>query len=119
MYSSDCLFMSIHLSFVIVALFVRKKVSLIVALPPGRLFARGGVVLCLSSSGRRNGEALVKFESGEQRELAVKRHKHHMGQRYIEVYKASAKEFVDITGPGKPVHCAEEFLKKKKSKANR
>ena len=58
------------------------------------------MVLCLSSQGRRNGEALVKLENAQQRDLAVKRHKHHMGQRYIEVYKASAKEFVDITGPG-------------------
>ena len=63
-------------------------------------YYRGGVVLCLSSQGRRNGEALVKLENAQQRDLAVKRHKHHMGQRYIEVYKASAKEFVDITGPG-------------------
>ncbi|CAG5126275.1 unnamed protein product, partial [Candidula unifasciata] len=58
----------------------------------------GGVALCLSPQGRRNGEALVRFESEEHRELALKRHKHHMGQRYIEVYKAMGKDFIDVAG---------------------
>lgn len=46
---------------------------------------RGGVALCLSAQGRRNGEALVRFESQEHRDMALKRHKHHIGSRYIEV----------------------------------
>jgi len=41
--------------------------------------------LCLNAQGRRNGEALVRFESEEHRDLALQRHKHHMGTRYIEV----------------------------------
>lgn len=60
--------------------------------------ARGGVALCLSPQGRRNGEALVRFESGEQRTLALRRHKHHLGQRYIEVYKATGRDFVSVAG---------------------
>jgi hypothetical protein len=46
---------------------------------------RGGVALCLSPQGRRNGEALVRFVSQEHRDMALKRHKHHIGSRYIEV----------------------------------
>ncbi|CAF4135940.1 unnamed protein product, partial [Rotaria magnacalcarata] len=59
---------------------------------------KGGVALCLSSQGRRNGEALVRFVSAEHRELALRRHKHHIGQRYIEVYKASGRDFLNIAG---------------------
>lgn len=47
---------------------------------------RGGVALCLNAQGRRNGEALVRFINSEHRDLALERHKHHMGSRYIEVH---------------------------------
>ncbi|KAL0277725.1 UNVERIFIED_CONTAM: hypothetical protein PYX00_004915 [Menopon gallinae] len=30
--------------------------------------------------------------------MALKRHKHHMGQRYIEVYKSTGEEFVFVAG---------------------
>lgn len=30
--------------------------------------------------------------------MALKRHKHHMGARYIEVYKASGEDFVGVAG---------------------
>ena len=59
---------------------------------------RGGVALCLSAQGRRNGEALVRFVSAEHRDMALKRHKHHIGQRYIEVYKATGDDFIDVAG---------------------
>ncbi|GAB1600064.1 epithelial splicing regulatory protein 1-like isoform X4 [Argonauta hians] len=59
---------------------------------------KGGVALCLSQQGRRNGEALIWFESEEHRDLAMKRHKHHIGQRYIEVYKSSGKDFLNVAG---------------------
>ena len=62
------------------------------------IFYRGGVALCLSSQGRRNGEALVRFTTAEHRELALRRHKHHIGQRYIEVYKASGRDFLNVAG---------------------
>lgn len=67
----------------------------------GLNIARGGVALCLSQQGRRNGEALVRFDTVDHRDLALRRHRHHLGQRYIEVYRASGKEFVDIAGVGK------------------
>jgi len=59
---------------------------------------RGGVALCLSSQGRRNGEALVRFINAEHRDLALRRHKHHISQRYIEVYKASGRDFLNVAG---------------------
>ena len=52
----------------------------------------------MSHQGRRNGEALVRFISKEHRDMALKRHKHHIGTRYIEVYKASGEEFVRVAG---------------------
>ncbi|CAG02342.1 unnamed protein product, partial [Tetraodon nigroviridis] len=64
----------------------------------GLSIARGGVALCLNAQGRRNGEALVRFINSEHRDLALERHKHHMGNRYIEVYKATGEEFLKIAG---------------------
>ncbi|KAG9509007.1 RNA-binding protein fusilli, partial [Fragariocoptes setiger] len=62
----------------------------------GLNIVKGGVALCLSPMGRRNGEALIRFVSQEHRDLALKRHKHHMGQRYIEVYRANGEDFINI-----------------------
>lgn len=59
---------------------------------------RGGVALCLSVQGRRNGEAMVRFTSQEHRDMALKRHKHHIGNRYIEVYRASGEDFLNVAG---------------------
>ena len=56
------------------------------------------MALCLSQQGRRNGEALIRFESKEHRDMALRKHKHHLGQRYIEVYKATGKDFVNVAG---------------------
>ena len=42
-------------------------------------------MVCLSPHGRRNGEALACFKDKLLTELAIARHKHHMGKRYIEV----------------------------------
>lgn len=53
--------------------------------------------MCLSRQGRRNGEALIQFESREHRNLALGRHKHFMGARYIEVYRASSEDFLSVT----------------------
>lgn len=61
-------------------------------------FNRGGVALCLSPQGRRNGEALVRFVSQEHRDMALKRHKNHIGNRYIEVYRATGDDFLAVAG---------------------
>ena len=44
----------------------------------------GGVSLVLNETGRRSGEALIRFENSEHRNLALQRHRQHMGNRYIE-----------------------------------
>ncbi|XP_078254535.1 epithelial splicing regulatory protein 1 [Rhinoraja longicauda] len=64
----------------------------------GLNIAKGGAALCLNSQGRRNGEALVRFINSEHRDLALQRNKHHMGNRYIEVYKATGEDFLKIAG---------------------
>ncbi|KAF8560830.1 hypothetical protein P879_11697 [Paragonimus westermani] len=76
----------------------------------GLNIAPGGISLVLSDIGRRNGEALVQFTQPEQRDLALRKHKHHMGQRYIEVYAASGRDFVTFAGVETTE--AEEFLKR-------
>jgi len=68
----------------------------------------GGVALCLSPQGRRNGEALVLFESLAHRDMALRRHKHHIGNRYIEVYKATGEDFINVAGGNNSE--AQEFL---------
>merc|ERR550539_1664195 len=70
--------------------------------------ARGGVALCLSSQGRRNGEALVLFENAAHRDMGLRRHKHHIGNRYIEVYKATGEDFINVAGGNNSE--AQEFL---------
>ncbi|XP_018320857.1 RNA-binding protein fusilli isoform X2 [Agrilus planipennis] len=60
--------------------------------------AKGGVALCLSAGGRRNGEALIRFVSQEHRDIALQRHKHHIGTRYIELYRATAEDFLSVAG---------------------
>lgn len=54
--------------------------------------------MCLSAAGRRNGEALIRFINQEHRDMALKRHKHHIGLRYIEVYRASGDDFLSVAG---------------------
>jgi epithelial splicing regulatory protein 1/2 len=49
----------------------------------GLNIAPGGVALCLSSQGRRNGEALVLFDSVAHRDMALKRHKHALCSSHI------------------------------------
>ncbi|CAL8075579.1 unnamed protein product [Calicophoron daubneyi] len=70
--------------------------------------SKGGIALVLSKVGRRNGEALVRFTDRQQRDLALCKHKHHMGSRYIEVYAATGSEFTAFAG-GESQE-AEDFL---------
>ncbi|EUB57289.1 Epithelial splicing regulatory protein [Echinococcus granulosus] len=66
----------------------------------GLNIAPGGIALVLSKAGRRNGEAVIRFTSREQRDLALRKHKHHMNQRYIEIYAAQSAEFVAVAQGG-------------------
>ncbi|XP_032220211.2 epithelial splicing regulatory protein 1 [Nematostella vectensis] len=72
---------------------------------------RGGIAFCLNMQGRRNGEAFIRFENGDHRDLALRRHKMHLGTRYIEVYKASAQDFLRIVrGPMDVTQIAANFV---------
>ncbi|KAK0425492.1 hypothetical protein QR680_009234 [Steinernema hermaphroditum] len=62
----------------------------------GLNIAPGGVALCLSAEGRRNGEALVRFDDASQRTLALQRNRHFLNNRYIEVYRASSQDFLRV-----------------------
>ncbi|VDL93324.1 unnamed protein product [Schistocephalus solidus] len=64
----------------------------------GLNIAPGGIALVLNKSGRRNGEALIRFTDREQRDLALRKHKHHMNQRYIEIYMAQGSDFISVAG---------------------
>uniref|UniRef100_A0A8C5EK84 Epithelial splicing regulatory protein 2-like n=1 Tax=Gouania willdenowi TaxID=441366 RepID=A0A8C5EK84_GOUWI len=75
----------------------------------GLNIAKGGVALCLNAQGRRNGEALVRFINSEHRDLALERHKHHMGSRYIEARKNI--NFFTFVTPGTSNEVA-QFLSK-------
>nr|CAH8873712.1 unnamed protein product [Trichobilharzia regenti] len=72
--------------------------------------AKGGISLVLSKIGRRNGEALIQFADSEQQGLALRKHKHHVGKRYIEVYAATGHDFVSVAGG--ETEEAEKFLGK-------
>ena len=77
----------------------------------GLNIAKGGVALCLSQQGRRNGEALIRFSNRQHRELAMKKHKHHLGQRYIEVYRDTGRAFINIaSGLFRPLFFSTWFL---------
>ncbi|XP_027051979.1 epithelial splicing regulatory protein 1-like isoform X2 [Pocillopora damicornis] len=80
----------------------------------GLNIVRGGIAFCLNAQGRRNGEAFIRFEKGEHREFALKRHKHHLGTRYIEVYRATAQDFLKIVkGPVDVTQIAANFVSNK------
>ena len=38
------------------------------------------------------------FENVSHRDMALRRHKHHIGNRYIEVYKATGEDFINVAG---------------------
>ncbi|VDM33109.1 unnamed protein product [Hydatigera taeniaeformis] len=74
----------------------------------GLNIAPGGIALVLSKAGRRNGEAVIRFTSREQRDFALRKHKHHMNQRYIEIYAAQSAEFFAVAQG--ETHEAEVYL---------
>ncbi|GMH42052.1 hypothetical protein BSKO_09971 [Bryopsis sp. KO-2023] len=53
-----------------------------------------GVVFSVTSSGRPTGEAYVEFMSEEAQQDAMKRHKQHMGSRYIELFKSTKADLL-------------------------
>ena len=58
--------------------------------------ADGGIALCLRRGGAKNGYALINFEKKQHQQLAIARNNQYVGIRYIEVFPASGKEFLEI-----------------------
>ena len=79
------LFPSLFLSFLL-----SFSLSLSLSLSPSLSYSvspsSGGIVLGINAVGRRTGEATVALESKEQADLGLKRHKHYLNQRYVEVW---------------------------------
>jgi len=53
-----------------------------------------GVVFSCTASGRPTGEAYVEFASEEAQLEAMKRHKEHMGSRYVELFKSTKADLL-------------------------
>lgn len=51
-----------------------------------------GIYLVNDSRGRSSGEAFVQFCDSEQTDLAMKRNREKIGQRYIEIFRSSSSE---------------------------
>ena len=47
---------------------------------------------------------MVLFENISHRDMALRRHKHHIGNRYIEVYKATGEDFINVAGGKNALH---------------
>ena len=47
---------------------------------------------------------MVLFENISHRDMALRRHKHHIGNRYIEVYKATGEDFINVAGGENALH---------------
>ena len=65
---------------------------------------------------------MVLFENVSHRDMALRRHKHHIGNRYIEVYKATGEDFINVAG-GKwetplvaQTRCREEYKEQSESR---
>ncbi|XP_072013370.1 epithelial splicing regulatory protein 1-like [Amphiura filiformis] len=62
----------------------------------GLNIAKGGVALCLNLHGRRNGEVMVRFVNQQHRDMALQRHRHNLGKRYVEVFKGTSEDFIRV-----------------------
>lgn len=53
-----------------------------------------GIVFSVTSLGKPTGEAYVEFVSEDNQQEALKLHKHHMGSRYIELFKSTKADLM-------------------------
>lgn len=63
---------------------------------------RGGIHLTYTRDGRPSGEAYIEMEGEDDIEKAIAKDKHHMGKRYIEVFRSKRSEMewvVKRSGP--------------------
>nr|XP_054773721.1 heterogeneous nuclear ribonucleoprotein H3-like isoform X1 [Lytechinus pictus] len=67
----------------------------------GLTIQANGITLPTDHDGRKTGEAFVLFASKEIAEKALKKHKSHMGHRYIEIFKCQRDELGRATNPSR------------------
>jgi hypothetical protein len=56
----------------------------------------GGVLVCKGADGRVTGEGYVQFGSEEDARRALQRHRDQMGSRYIELFRSSKPELLNV-----------------------
>ena len=71
--------------FLLVSILFRQLYSAILECICYVFLDRGGIVFCINAVGRRTGEAIVVLENEEHASLALKRDRHYLGKRYVEV----------------------------------
>lgn len=65
----------------------------------GLTLGEGGIHFIYDGSGRPTGNGYVHFGSVEDAIKATEKHKHHMGNRYIEVFRCPRIEMINAVGP--------------------
>jgi len=65
----------------------------------GLTLGEGGIHFIYDASGRPTGNGYVHFASVEEAIKATDKHKVHMGQRYIEVFRCPRIEMINAVGP--------------------
>eukprot|EP00756_Hemistasia_phaeocysticola_P011133 Hpha_TRINITY_DN15090_c5_g5::TRINITY_DN15090_c5_g5_i1::g.123397::m.123397/K14947/ESRP1_2; epithelial splicing regulatory protein 1/2 len=61
----------------------------------GCTVVHNGVALCSGNDGRPTGEAFVQFATEEDTSRALRRHRCHLGGRYVEIFRSSKQEMVN------------------------
>eukprot|EP00755_Sulcionema_specki_P009407 Sspe_Gene.6298::Locus_2128_Transcript_1_1_Confidence_1.000_Length_2011::g.6298::m.6298/K14947/ESRP1_2; epithelial splicing regulatory protein 1/2 len=57
-----------------------------------------GITICYGADGRPTGEAFVQFVEEHDTSRALKRHRSHLGGRYIEIFRSSRQEMGNQKG---------------------
>ena len=65
----------------------------------GLSLGEGGIHFIYDGSGRPTGNGYVHFGAVEDAIKATEKHKHHMGNRYIEVFRCPRIEMINAVGP--------------------
>eukprot|EP01062_Namystynia_karyoxenos_P049988 TRINITY_DN385_c0_g2_i2.p1 TRINITY_DN385_c0_g2~~TRINITY_DN385_c0_g2_i2.p1 ORF type:complete len:655 (+),score=222.98 TRINITY_DN385_c0_g2_i2:99-2063(+) len=60
----------------------------------GCKIVKSGISVCVGSQGRPTGEAFVQFATEDDTSRALRRHRCHLGGRYVEIFRSSQQEMV-------------------------
>lgn len=62
-------------------------------------FDREGILFVNRKDGRATGDAFVMFATDAEAEKALKNHRQHIGNRYIELFRSTPAEVNQVTCP--------------------